>query len=409
MQYDLSTLPTSELYTEVKGLNYSIIKYKKECLNDENIDTLGLFRSVIIEYADADAHAPDNTSTTNDRNTQFRTVAFSPQKSVPYDTFIQQHPLNECVVEEFIDGTMINVFWSEAANQWIVNTKGNIGANSHFFVFPTIFSEKSQHTKSFYDMFTEALLDFDLNSLEKSYSYSFVLQHPMNRIVSPVKTPTLFIVGIYHLNGNIVTPIDVYSYGGFEGTHFKKILTPIRHEAKSYAELEARFAGKNPLNPTPYNVMGFVVHHPVSGQRTKMRNPTYEYVKALRGNNPRLDYRYLELRSSGRVREYLNYFPEHSFAFNEYRKKIHVFTKHLYNNYVNCYILKKNKLSYFSTQYKTNMYNLHQLYFNTYKPKGQYITHSVVIEFVNSLPVPLLLHSMNYEYVQETKAQETTI
>lgn len=392
MQYDLSTLPTSELSTEVKGLNYSIIKYKKECLNEENLETLGLFRSVIVEYADADA---DETP-----KQQFRTVSFSPPKSIPYETFINQHPLDECVVEEFVDGTMINIFWSEVANEWIINTKSNIGANSHFFVFPTTQCDKSYHTKSFYDMFFEALGDFDLASLDKSCSYSFVLQHPMNRIVCPVTVPTLYIVGIYKLNGNVVSPIDVQSYSGFNGNQFKKIYKPMRYDAKSYSELGGRFARQNPMNPTPYNVMGIIVRHPQSGHRTKLRNPNYEYVKALRGNNPRLDYRYLELRSSNRVKEYLNYFPEHSYAFKEYRRKIHVFTKHLYNNYVNCYILKKNKLSYFSIQYKTNMYNLHQLYLTSYKPEGKYITYGIVISFVNSLPIPLLLHSMNYDYVQ---------
>ena len=390
MQYDLSSLPASEFYNEVKGLNYSIIKYKKEFLNEENIQTLGLFRSVIIEYSD----------------TQFRTVSFSPPKSIQYETFINQHPLDECVLEEFIDGTMINIFWSEVANEWIVNTKSNIGANSHFFVFPTTQCEKSNHTKSFHDMFFEALGDFDLSSLDKSCSYSFVLQHPMNRIVCPVKVPRLYIVGIYRLDGNIVSTIDIHSYSGFDGNQYKKIFKPTRYEDSSYSNLDGRFARKNPLNPTPYNVMGIVIHHPQSGHRTKLRNPAYEYVKSLRGNNPRLDYRYLELRNSNRVKEYLNYFPEHSYAFKEYRKKIHVFTKHLYNNYVNCYILKKNKLSYFSTQYKTNMYNLHQLYLSTYRPEGKYITFSIVINFVNSLPIPLLLHSMNYDYVQNNDVQE---
>jgi hypothetical protein len=387
MQYDLSTLPTSEVSTEVKGLNLSIIKYRKPLLTEDNVKTLGLFRSVIIERTDD--------------GLQHRVVAFSPPKSISSEAFTAEHPLSECVIEEFIDGTMINVFWSEVANEWVVSTKSNIGANSHFFVFPMSTAAKSEHTKTFYDMFTEALCGFDLNVLDKSLSYSFVLQHPMNRIVSPVTRPTLYIVGIYRLNGDQVIPVDVQSYPGFQyGSPIRK---PQRYEASSYEELEQRFAGKNPQAPTPYNVMGIVIKHQASGQRTKFRNPAYEYVKALRGNNPRLDYRYLELRQSNRVKEFLLYYPECAPSFSEYRNKIHTFTNHLYKNYVDCYILKKNKLSYFSTQYKTNMYNLHQLYFNTYKPNNQYITHSAVVKFVNSLSITLLLHLMNYEIVQSQK------
>jgi hypothetical protein len=392
MQYDLSTLPTSDDYTEVKGLNYSIIKYKKERLNESNVETLGLFRSVILEYTD--------------NNTAYRVVSFSPQKSIPLDAFSSSYPLEECVVEEFIDGTMINLFWAEVANEWIVSTKSNVGANNHFFIFPMSSSPKAQHTKMFYEMFQEAFGNFDTSVLDKSCSYSFVLQHPMNRIVCPVKYPTLYIIKIYRINGNIITPIDLNSVDTFNGTHIRK---PQSYQASSYEELGNRFAGRNPLAPTPYNVMGIVIHHPATGKRTKIRNPAYEYVKALRGNNPRLDYRYLELRQSNRVKEFLTYYPECSQSFSEYRNKIHTFTNHLYKNYVDCYILKKNKLSYFSTQYKTNMYNLHQLYLNTYKPLGQYITISSVIKFVNSLEIPLLLYSMNYDIVQSQKPLEEFI
>lgn len=388
-QYDLSTLPASDDYTEVKGLNYNIIKYKKEMLDGNNIGTLGLFRSVIVESADING-TPES-----------RVVAFSPPKSVSFDAFSTTHHLNECVVEEFIDGTMINIFWAEAASEWIVSTKSNVGATSHFFVFPMSTAPKAQHTKSFYEMFQEALGDFDLSVLDKSCSYSFVLQHPMNRIVCPVKTPALYIIRIYQLNGNLVTPIDVHSNTSFNGSHIRK---PQVYQSNSYEDLGNRFAGRNPDSPTPYNVMGISIHHPATGHRTKLRNPAYEYVKALRGNNPRLDYRYLELRQSNRVKEFLLYYPECSPSFSEYRNKIHTFTNLLYKNYVDCYILKKNKLSYFSTQYKTNMYNLHQQYLSTYKPAGQYITIAAVIKFVNDLPPPLLLHSMNYEIVQSQKS-----
>jgi hypothetical protein len=394
MQYDLSTLPTSEDSNEVKGINYSIIKYKKENLNANNLDTLGLFRSVIVEYADTDPATGEKP---------FRPVAFSPPKSIPPETFVASHPLPECIIEEFIDGTMINIFWSEVANEWIINTKSNIGAESHFFVFPDATSAKSQHTKSFRDMFFDALGPaFDFSIFNKDCSYTFVLQHPMNRLVSPVYAPAIYLVGIYSLSGPLVLPLDIH--------HFNNTNTPIKKPqiycSTSYEDLQNRFAGANPQAPTPYNVMGIVVKHPASGHRTKFRNPAYEYVKQLRGNNPRLDYRYLELRQSNQVKEFLRYYPECVSLFSEYRNKIHKFTQHLYKNYVDCFILKKNKLSYFSTQYKTNMYNLHQMYLSSYKPSGKYITFGSVVKFVNGLEIPLLLHSINYDIVKLQKLKE---
>lgn len=390
-QYDLSSLPTSEDLIEVKGLNYSILKYKKDNLNANNLDTLGLFRSVIVEY--------------NDDRQAFRPVAFSPPKSLPAEVFMAQHGLAECIIEEFVDGTMINLYWSEVANEWLVNTKSSLGATSHFYVFPMASSAKSQHTKSFRAMFDEAVgPNFDYSIFDKACSYSFVLQHPMNRIVCPVTKPAIYLVGIYRMNGAIVTPENIHL--------FKTKKTPIRkpqiYPTTSYEDIQRRFAGANPLNPTPYNVMGIVVKHGDSGHRMKFRNPAYEAVKALRGNQPRLDYHYLELRQRNQVKEFLRYYPECGKMFADYRNKIHTFTQHLYRNYVDCFILKKNKLSYFSAQYKTNMYHLHQVYLSTYKPAGQSVTFASVVKFVNGLEIPLLLHSMNYDIVHVSTTPPAT-
>jgi hypothetical protein len=63
----------------------------------------------------------------------------------------------------------------------------------------------------------------------------------------------------------------------------------------------------------------------------------------LRGNQPKLLYHYLELRKIGneKIREFLNYFPEHTNKFLEFREKVHAYTNTLYNMYVGIYILKK--------------------------------------------------------------------
>ena len=50
--------------------------------------------------------------------------------------------------------------------------------------------------------------------------------------------------------------------------------------------------------------MGVIVYHK-SGVRTKFRNPNYEFVRQLRGNEPKKQYRYLVLRQQEKVMEYL--------------------------------------------------------------------------------------------------------
>ena len=44
---------------------------------------------------------------------------------------------------------------------------------------------------------------------------------------------------------------------------------------------------------TNYNTLGFVLINKVTGERAKIRNPVYEQVRQLRGNQPKLQFQYL--------------------------------------------------------------------------------------------------------------------
>ena len=52
---------------------------------------------------------------------------------------------------------------------------------------------------------------------------------------------------------------------------------------------------KTNLDKAPYFFMGYVLHNEISGERVKYRNENYEYVRHLRGNNPKIQYRHLIL------------------------------------------------------------------------------------------------------------------
>jgi hypothetical protein len=127
-----------------------------------------------------------------------------------------------------------------------------------------------------------------------------------------------------------------------------------------------------------------------------MRNPSYEHVRKLRGNQPKLQYEYLSLRKTGNMKEFLKYYPEYKKEFNEYREQLHEYTTTLYYNYVSCYINKENPLNKFLPQFRTNMYNLHQTYINDLRPEKKHITYKVVVEYVNNLHQSQQMHFLNY-------------
>ena len=118
-----------------------------------------------------------------------------------------------------------------------------------------------------------------------------------------------------------------------------------------------------------------MLYHPKSGMRSKFRNPNYEMVRNLRGNQPKKQYTYLVLRQQGRVSEYLKYYSEDKKDFALFREQIHVFTHHLHKNYLSCYVRKEHPLKYFPYEYRTHVYNLHQEYLTNLRPKKKiYIT-----------------------------------
>ena len=78
---------------------------------------------------------------------------------------------------------------------------------------------------------------------------------------------------------------------------------------------------------TSYDIVGVIIHNIQTGERTKIRNPIYEKVRNLRGNQPKLQYQYLCLRKEEKVEDYLKFFPENKSQFLEFSDQIHLFTE----------------------------------------------------------------------------------
>ena len=92
-------------------------------------------------------------------------------------------------------------------------------------------------------------------------------------------------------------------------------------------------------NNINYLTMGYVYLSP-EHLRVKIRNPNYEQIKQLKGNDPKMQYQYYYLRQKGLVKEFLKYFPEYSDTLLQHRKTLHYFTRQLYIHYVDCFIKK---------------------------------------------------------------------
>ena len=362
-----------ELMKEEKAKNdMFILKYDKYMLTDGNTKTLGLFRSVV---------------------TDGKTImAYAPPKSINIDDFQSE---NDVEYLEYVDGTMINVYYDDINNTWEIATRSNIGAKYKFF---------DNCEKTFNEMFFEAFnaMNLDFKDFKKGYSYSFVLQHPENRIVVPIKDARLILTNVYKLDGYTVQEMDIFDASGSwvngDKTLYNKLMFPKQLNdvidvsgltIENICDLIWSGAGLS------YNMVGAVLINRCTGIRTKIRNPMYEYVRDLRGNNSKLQYHYYELRYHGKVTEFLKYFPEMGEKFQTYREQVHVWTKQLNDNYASCYIRKEKELKNFPFEFRSHMFQLHQKYLNN---SVNFVSRGVVINFVNDLIPPHLMSSINYQF-----------
>ena len=369
------------IYTTRSKQPYHIVTYDKSILSNDLIDSVGVFRSVVL-------------------NSSNNLVSFSPPKSIPMEVFMSKYVSKTEDIEatEFVEGTMINVFWDPTIGvdgAWEIATRNSVGAEVTFYKMP--------NSKTFHAMFLEACkaANFDLHVLNKSYCYSFVLQHPENRIVAPLKVSALYLVEVYEISGENFSlsrvPIQTVQLNGFwahTAIQFPKIYT----QWHNYKDLIDEFASLK----TPYHVMGVVLKNTKTMERSKFRNPVYEEVRQLRGNQPKLQYQYLTLRKSGKMQEFLRYYPELKKPFAEFREYLHLFTKMLYDSYIECFIRKTTTMSSMNLQFKHHVYKLHERYIHELHPMKLYVTFGTVIDYINGLTPSQQMYSLNYPLRQRT-------
>jgi hypothetical protein len=99
---------------------YKIIRYDKEKLKNllslklhDKYSEVSKYRSVII------------------RNN--KVVCFAPEKSLDYFLFVNNYSTENSWLEDFIDGTMINVFYDNIKEVWEIASRSTVGANIVFF------------------------------------------------------------------------------------------------------------------------------------------------------------------------------------------------------------------------------------------------------------------------------------
>ena len=360
---DLQCKTIKATYNET-DINWYFLKYNKKNLCEENYKTIGLFRSVLTDGK--------------------KVYVYSPPKSLPYSS-VKDDDYENYIIEELVEGTMINMFWNDHSNKWDIATKNSLGGKYAFY----------QHKKTFHAMFFEAINSqfIDVAQFDKTLCYSFVLQHPDNRVVISFKEPRVVLIGLYKIEGDNIMILDKCQCTVPNILLPKTLEQYTNYKGSSWQDLENYF---NQMD-LDYRITGTNIYNPKTGMRSKLRNPAYEHVRRLKGNSPKIQYQYYSLRQVGKVGEFLKYYKEHIPTFSRLRDDLHKWTDNVWTNYKRCYVQKEKPLMEFPKKFRSHMFNLHQIYLNDLRELGHYVSRQIVIKYVNSLEPAKLMYSMNYD------------
>ena len=267
------------------------------------------------------------------------------------------------VVEEFVDGTMINIVWDPATSKWIPFTRTQIGAGGHFF-----------GTRPFAELFWEAFRGCGLTEadLDTRVAYSWVLQHPEERIVAaaPYGIPRLFLINTTYCD----IPKRLQPF--LPALYPLKTLEDVKEFVWSQGRrLGAQFQG--------------VCLKMADGTRYKLRSNEYDEARHLRGNQAKRSYLWLERWSEGRLGHYLRLYPEEACDAETVVNRFKDATQELHSLYLQVYRQKTLPLGQAPQKYRKLLWDLHQAGGGAYFPNAR--------AFMNKQETPRKLWVVNYE------------
>lgn len=392
------------------GHTFKILSVKKEAGEVELNGDETIYNSVIVD--------PDTN----------HLLCVSPWKSLSIPDFLdkmakdQYGDKSQLVIDEMVEGTMINLFYVPSLKSWEISTRRGVGGN--YWFYRVEYGNDTPSQKTFLHMFMDALrqppnttlndVDF-ITKLPKHYCYSFVCQHPENHLVYNIHTPKLYLVGAFECinttsNGeNCVYDENAQSWN--EVPRVRYINTHSHCAKQIFEEWEAegvlsypeqyetdnlfQFIDEYCLQSADEKPMGLMITDIYSGIHASVDNPKYVALKELRGNNPNLQYHFFALAKEMKLMEFLHKFPMYSQLFGEFIEKYRAFTKRVYEGYVRYYIYKDK--THIDKKYFVYIAKIHhEIYIPSFQQnKKQNITYNVVCDYFNRLEPSELIHCVN--------------
>ena len=364
-------------------LYYEIWNYDKDFLCfDEKYETT-LCRSVIFSFPEKNL------------------LAYSPGKTIPSEIFCNEyHDQKHIYINEYVDGTMIHLFYDRRLKSWEIATKGAIGGNY------CLSNNKQKSNKTVRNMFIECLTCQELsceNDLQtigllkhfpKNYCYNFVMSHPSNVIIYPVKQPSLYLTAVYDITPKtkrfVNIPQCIFENWGF--LQNTTILFPKSKKIDCWSELS-----NLSLYKKNQDLVGYMALHLPSGKRCKFINPIYQEMKQIRKLDPQYVLHYLCLKRMDLIDQYLTSFPQFRKMFSIFKKHCDEFIENLHSAYLVKFVWRNSK-DKLHEKYEKYVNDIHRdIYLPSIKGNKIQITRKVVHNYIMNKQPGEILYSLYHE------------
>lgn len=350
----------------------------------------------------------------------FRSVVVDKSRRIPVcvappkASTLNEESVNEAdVAEEFVDGTMINLFLVKGETKVHMATRSRLGGNTRFY----------ENGKTFEEMLNEALKENSIERLEdivpdltdstEACFISLVLQHPSNRIVKNISKPTFVIIHQGTVSSDGIVQIQENAED-FKCVVKKEAGYVDFFEVQPYNLQAVRAAKTIEAWVTQYaQEKGFgwqgLVLKDGRGKRWRVRSQVYETVRRIRGNESSPLERYARLRRTRTVEQYLAFYPEDHEVFYEIEGQLRKNTRQLVQLYADAFRSRKTPYHELPWPYKHHVSVLHNLFKTSLREIGKKVDLDEVIRYVNTLPVEDLANMMKVHSMTPSQPKNLTV
>lgn len=271
-------------------------------------------------------------------------------------------------VEEYVDGFMIQVYQAKGDATLSIATRSKRDASGTFYSarpFRALFLE------AFGPSFKElAETEWEQGQGQEQDTvgrwWSYVVQHPEHRIVTPIPSARLHLVqrGYVTVTGNIHL---------WEECPSLSLSLALTESATATPEQTIQEWIQQVNQVQSWGFRGVVIKNR-TGERWRFRSEKYMAIQALRGREANGYERYARIFTQNLSGVYLQYYPEDMIPFSLCGVFMNDINHVLYRMYHAVFVSKSITLSQIHRIYRPHVYAIHGIYLTMLRPSKKWMT-----------------------------------